>query len=102
MVIVNLYSPTYLLVWRAHISRSSILIQWYNKIISLINDRWDEEAVEQCPTYLRTLYVNILTTVKAIEEWLNLQNNKHAKLVKRLVCIAETTRLKWRNNCIYH
>ncbi|KAG0522782.1 hypothetical protein BDA96_07G067300 [Sorghum bicolor] len=48
-------------------------------------ERWDEEAVEQCPTYLRTLYVNILTTVKAIEEWLNLQNNKHAKLVKRLI-----------------
>ncbi|XP_066351293.1 (E)-beta-caryophyllene synthase-like [Miscanthus floridulus] len=47
--------------------------------------RWDEEAVEQCPTYLRTLYINILTTVKAIEEGLNLQNNKHAKLVKGLV-----------------
>ncbi|XP_066350827.1 (E)-beta-caryophyllene synthase-like [Miscanthus floridulus] len=47
--------------------------------------RWDEEAVEQCPTYLRTLYINILTTVKAIEEGLNLQNNKHAKLVKRLI-----------------
>jgi len=75
-------------------------IHHVNIIISFINDRWDEEAVEQCPTYLRTLYINILTTVKAIEEGLNLQNNKHAKLVKGLVCLTET-RLKWRNNCIY-
>jgi hypothetical protein len=51
------------------------------------NGRWDEEASEQCPAYLRTLYINILTTVKAIEEELKLQKNKHAKLVKRLVWI---------------
>ncbi|CAL4996527.1 unnamed protein product [Urochloa decumbens] len=47
--------------------------------------RWDEAAAEQCPAYLRTLYVNILTTVKDIEEELKLQNNKHAKLVKGLI-----------------
>ncbi|XP_062192109.1 (E)-beta-caryophyllene synthase-like [Phragmites australis] len=47
--------------------------------------RWDEEVAEQCPAYLRTLYINILTTVEAMEEELKLQKNKHAKLVKRLV-----------------
>ncbi|PWZ45177.1 Beta-sesquiphellandrene synthase [Zea mays] len=62
--------------------------------------RWDEEGVEQCPTYLRTLYTNIRATVKAIEEDLNLQNNKHAKLVKGLIidmAMCYNAETEWRD-----
>jgi hypothetical protein len=50
-----------------------------------MNGRWDEEATDQCPAYLRTLYINILATVKYIEEELKHPKNKHALLVKGLV-----------------
>ncbi|AQK40889.1 terpene synthase23 [Zea mays] len=62
--------------------------------------RWDEEGVEQCPTYLRTLYTNIRATIKAIEEDLNFQNNKHAKLVKGLIidmAMCYNAETEWRD-----
>ncbi|KAF8669915.1 hypothetical protein HU200_051096 [Digitaria exilis] len=54
-------------------------------LLAVALERWDEGAAEQCPAYLRPLYINILATVKAIEEDLKLQKNKHGNLVKRLI-----------------
>ncbi|WVZ95133.1 hypothetical protein U9M48_040934 [Paspalum notatum var. saurae] len=51
------------------------------KIFAAALQRWDEEAAQHCPAYLRNLYINIFATVNAIEEELKLQNNKHAKLI---------------------
>lgn len=55
------------------------------KIFAAALQRWDKDAAEQCPAYLRNLYIYILATVKDIEEQLQRQKNKHAKLVKRLI-----------------
>lgn len=49
------------------------------------DDRWDEQATEQLPVYLREFYLNILSTSNEIGKDLKLQNNKHAELVKELV-----------------
>lgn len=54
-----------------------------------IDGRWDEQAAEQLPEYMKALFINILNTTNKIEEELKLQKNKHAQLVKKLVsCIA--------------
>ncbi|CAO2035554.1 unnamed protein product [Urochloa humidicola] len=63
-------------------------------------ERWDEEATEQLPAYLREFYLNTLSSSKGIEEDLKFQNNKHAELVKELVIdLAKNYRaeVKWRD-----
>jgi hypothetical protein len=47
--------------------------------------RWDEEAAEQLPGYMKFFYHKVLATVKVIEEDLKRQGNKHADYVKKLV-----------------
>ena len=50
-----------------------------------LNHRWDEEAVEQFPAYLKALYINILNTTNVIDEELKHQKNMHAGLAKKMV-----------------
>ncbi|CAL5016231.1 unnamed protein product [Urochloa decumbens] len=63
-------------------------------------ERWDEEATDQLPAYLREFYLNTLSSSNGIEEDLKFQNNKHAELVKELVIdLAKNYRaeVKWRD-----
>nr|CAB3487458.1 unnamed protein product [Digitaria exilis] len=62
--------------------------------------RWDEQATEQLPVYLREFYLNILSTSNEIGKDLKLQNNKHAELVKELVIYLAKNyhaEVKWRD-----
>nr|QLR06789.1 terpene synthase clade-I-ancestor [synthetic construct] len=71
-----------------------------SKIFTTAMERWDEEAAEQLPGYMKAFYINILTTINAIEEELKLQKNKHADYVKKL--LIDVTKcyydeVKWRD-----
>ncbi|TKW05096.1 hypothetical protein SEVIR_7G154300v4 [Setaria viridis] len=63
-------------------------------------ERWDEQATEQLPEYLREFYLNTLSSTNGIEEDLKFQNNKHAELVKELaIDLAKNynAEVKWRD-----
>jgi (-)-germacrene D synthase len=47
--------------------------------------RWDEQAAEQLPDYMKFFYSKVLATMKVIEKDLDSQGNKHADYVKKLV-----------------
>ncbi|CAN6242051.1 unnamed protein product [Urochloa humidicola] len=105
--------------YEAHYSYSRIMLTKMIAIASLFDDfydnystteesnaftaameRWDEEAVEQLPAYLREFYLNTLSSSNGIEEDLKVQNNKHAELVKELVIdLAKNyhAEVKWRD-----
>ncbi|CAM0879102.1 unnamed protein product [Alopecurus aequalis] len=62
--------------------------------------RWDENAAEQAPAYMRSFYKGIVATIDQIEEELKLQKNKHAELVKSLIIDAAKcyhAEVKWRD-----
>ncbi|TVU49099.1 hypothetical protein EJB05_00390, partial [Eragrostis curvula] len=63
-------------------------------------ERWDEQAAEQLPVYLKSIFINVLNTTNKIVEDLKLQENKHAEMVKKMV--IDTARfyhdeVKWRD-----
>jgi hypothetical protein len=60
------------------------------------DDRWDEQATDQLPAYLREFYLNTLSSTNGIEEDLKFQNNKHAELVKELVTLCSILKI------VYH
>ncbi|KAI4978939.1 hypothetical protein ZWY2020_015692 [Hordeum vulgare] len=71
-----------------------------SNIFTAAMERWDEQAVEQFPAYLKALYINILNTTNVIDEELKHQKNMHAGLAKKLVIdIAKCyhTEVKWRD-----
>ncbi|KAG2632750.1 hypothetical protein PVAP13_2NG123021 [Panicum virgatum] len=45
-------------------------------------ERWDKQAAEKLPTYMKDLFIFILNTINDIMEELKLQKNKHAQFVK--------------------
>lgn len=47
--------------------------------------RWDEQAAEHLPGYMKFFYRKVLATMKVIEKDLDSQGNKHADYVKKLV-----------------
>lgn len=51
----------------------------------LLGCRWDEQAAEQLPGYMKLFYNKVLITVKAIEEELKLRGNKNVDYVKKVV-----------------
>lgn len=56
-----------------------------SNIFTTAIERWDEQAVEQLPAYLKALFINIIKTTNDIEEELKCQKNKNAEFVKKLV-----------------
>ena len=55
------------------------MIQWY---------RWDEQAAEKLPAYMKDLFIFTLNTINDIMEELKLRKNKHAEFVKELVSFS--------------
>ncbi|PAN10360.1 hypothetical protein PAHAL_2G089500 [Panicum hallii] len=47
-------------------------------------ERWDEQAAEKLPAYMKDLFIFILNTINDIMGDLKLQKNKHAEFVKEL------------------
>ncbi|KAL6643118.1 hypothetical protein ACP70R_021299 [Stipagrostis hirtigluma subsp. patula] len=71
-----------------------------NRIFTAALERWDEQAVEKLPTYLKALYINVLNTTDEVVEELKLQNNKHAELIRKLVIDTAKcyhAEVKWRD-----
>ncbi|XP_020192141.1 (E)-beta-caryophyllene synthase-like [Aegilops tauschii subsp. strangulata] len=71
-----------------------------SNIFTAALERWDEEAVEQFPAYLKALYINILNTTNVIDEELKHQKNMHTGLAKKMVIdIAKSyhAEVKWRD-----
>ncbi|VAI41969.1 unnamed protein product [Triticum turgidum subsp. durum] len=71
-----------------------------SNIFTAALERWDEEAVEQFPAYLKALYINILNTTNVIDEELKHQKNMHTGLAKKIVIdIAKSyhAEVKWRD-----
>ncbi|KAK3120869.1 hypothetical protein QOZ80_8BG0642890 [Eleusine coracana subsp. coracana] len=48
-------------------------------------ERWDEQATEHLPSYLKEIFINILNTTNKVVKDLELQRNKHAKIFKEVV-----------------
>uniref|UniRef100_A0ACD5WTV5 Uncharacterized protein n=1 Tax=Avena sativa TaxID=4498 RepID=A0ACD5WTV5_AVESA len=70
-----------------------------SKLLTIAMDRWDEQAAEQLPGYMKLFYNKVLATVKVIEEDLKRQGNKHADYVKKLLIDATKcyyNEAKWR------
>uniref|UniRef100_A0A0E0LR34 Terpene synthase n=1 Tax=Oryza punctata TaxID=4537 RepID=A0A0E0LR34_ORYPU len=70
-----------------------------SKLFTEAIERWDEEAVEELPGYMKFFYNKVLTTIKAIETDLKLQGNKHVDYVKNLLIDATRcyyNEVKWR------
>ncbi|KQJ95021.1 (E)-beta-farnesene synthase [Brachypodium distachyon] len=59
-----------------------------SKLLTRAMERWDEEAAEQLPGYMKFFYSKVLATVNAIEQDLKLQGRKHAHYVKKLLIDA--------------
>uniref|UniRef100_A0ACD5UE79 Uncharacterized protein n=1 Tax=Avena sativa TaxID=4498 RepID=A0ACD5UE79_AVESA len=63
-------------------------------------DRWEKQAAEKFPAYLKAIYVNILDTTDGIVEELKRQKNKYAELVRKLVINMVKcyhAEVKWRD-----
>ncbi|KAF0924515.1 hypothetical protein E2562_010162 [Oryza meyeriana var. granulata] len=70
-----------------------------SKLFTEAMERWDEEAAEELPGYMKFFYKKVLTTIKAIERDLKLQGNKHVDYVKNLLIHATQcyyNEVKWR------
>ncbi|KAL5232301.1 hypothetical protein ABZP36_031077 [Zizania latifolia] len=70
-----------------------------SNLFTIAMERWDEEAAEQLPGYLKFFYKKVLSTVKSIETDLKLQGNKHFDSVKKLLINASRcyyNEAKWR------
>ncbi|CAM0907199.1 unnamed protein product [Alopecurus aequalis] len=59
-----------------------------SKLLTVAIERWDEQAAEQLPGYMKFFYSKVLATVKIIEEELKRQGNKNAHYVKKLLIDA--------------
>ena len=57
-------------------------------LLQTIYNRWDKQAAEKMPAYMKDLFIFILNTINDIMEELKLQKNKHAEFVKELVSFA--------------
>uniref|UniRef100_A0ACD5ZR11 Uncharacterized protein n=1 Tax=Avena sativa TaxID=4498 RepID=A0ACD5ZR11_AVESA len=70
-----------------------------SKLLTIAMERWNEQAAEQLPGYMKFFYNKVLATVKAIEEDLKRQGNKNADYVKKLLIDATKcyyNEAKWR------
>ncbi|KAM0876225.1 hypothetical protein ACQ4PT_036317 [Festuca glaucescens] len=70
-----------------------------SKLLTIAMERWDEQAAELLPGYMKFFYHKVLATVKVIEEDLKRQGNKHADYVKKLLIDATKcyyNEAKWR------
>ncbi|XP_052164417.1 (E)-beta-caryophyllene synthase-like [Oryza glaberrima] len=71
-----------------------------SKLFTEAIERWDEEAAEELPGYMKFFYKKVLTTMKSIETDLKLQGNKHVDYVKNLLIDATRcyyNEVKWRS-----
>lgn len=55
-----------------------------------MDDRWDKQAAEKLPAYMKALFIFMLNTISDIVDELKLQKNKHAELAKELVRFASS------------
>ncbi|KAG2641123.1 (E)-beta-caryophyllene synthase-like isoform X4 [Panicum virgatum] len=63
-------------------------------------ERWDEQAAEKLPAYMKDLFIFTLNTINDIMEELKLRKNKHAEFVKELFIDAVKrygAERKWRD-----
>uniref|UniRef100_A0ACD5UWD6 Uncharacterized protein n=1 Tax=Avena sativa TaxID=4498 RepID=A0ACD5UWD6_AVESA len=70
-----------------------------SKLLTIAIERWDEQAAEQLPRYMKFFYNKVLATVKIIEEELKRRGNTHADYVKKLLIDAMKcyyNEAKWR------
>uniref|UniRef100_A0ACD6AJB8 Uncharacterized protein n=1 Tax=Avena sativa TaxID=4498 RepID=A0ACD6AJB8_AVESA len=70
-----------------------------SKLLTIAIERWDEQAAEQLPGYMKFFYNKVLETVKDIEEDLKHQGNKNADYIKKLLIDATKcyyNEAKWR------
>ncbi|OEL15827.1 (E)-beta-farnesene synthase [Dichanthelium oligosanthes] len=91
-------------VYEPHQSFSRIVLAKWLKLVSVMDDfcdnystteeyeilissmeRWDKQAAEKLPAYMKELFIFILNTINGIVEELKLQKNKHAEFAKELV-----------------
>lgn len=54
-----------------------------SNLLTVAMERWDEQAAEQLPGYMKFFYNKVLATVKIMEEELKRQGNKNADYVKK-------------------
>ncbi|XP_044948392.1 (E)-beta-caryophyllene synthase-like [Hordeum vulgare subsp. vulgare] len=72
-----------------------------SKLLTMAMERWDEQAAEQLPGYMKFFYNKVLATMKVIEKDLDSQGNKHANYVKKLLIDATKcyyNEAKWRED----
>ncbi|KAF7070063.1 hypothetical protein CFC21_075620 [Triticum aestivum] len=70
-----------------------------SRLLTMAMERWDEQAAEHLPGYMKFFYSKVLTTMKVIAKDLDSQGNKHADYVKKLLIDATKcyyNEAKWR------